>query len=144
MKIRGLFIMAAIFALFLAGCGHYEGSNPVGITGGAEDGYGGGLLEVFQNENGGNGGYDSQLVGDWYYMSGDYMFIYTFQSDGDINIVVMVEYSTVAELSGTFSSSGNQLTMRLDGEVSVYTYSIQSNRLTLTDSDNMTIVLIKY
>jgi uncharacterized protein (TIGR03066 family) len=90
----------------------------------------------------GCGGDDEDLVGRWEYRfdNGDRLE-WNLNSNGAITITT--ERSGQREnITGTWSSSGNRLTMRAEGDSETLTYSISGNRLTIS-GDGETAVMTR-
>ena len=70
----------------------------------------------------------------------------TFKENKSGTMVATVAFGGESETensSFTWSTSGNQLTMVIDGETEVSTYSISGNKLTITDSEGTVLVLTR-
>jgi len=121
---RGFLYLSAIALLaVIGGCGHMTGTSPTGVTGG-EGGYG-----IHSQSFGYD---DSGPLGTWRqnYDSGEYEYA-IFSSDGNIRFEeyeddIMCDFS-----DGTFSVSGNVITIVVDGDEWVVPYEISGDRLTL-------------
>ena len=69
---------------------------------------------------------------------------FTENKKGTLVTTVSFEGETVTDTSSfTWSTSGDQLTMVMDGETVVITYSISGNKLTITDDDGIAVVLTR-
>ena len=132
MKKNYLYVLTVIVTslLLITGCGQNGTNNPAGITGG--------IGEIADNAGGGNGGGDD-LIGTWMYeeiFTRDYMRLYyTFSSNGEF----MFEYEEYYDgeydydtFYGTYTVSGNQLSITIEGDIDYFTFSISGNQLALT------------
>jgi hypothetical protein len=69
------------------------------------------------------------------------MLVYTFMVDGTFKIELYYYDSLDETTEGTWSVSGNQLTLRPDGgRTEIVTYQINSNQLTLTQGDYVLVL----
>ncbi len=129
-------MIPAIFVFLLIGCAQWGGDNPLGITGGSEEGYGqNGDLNLPQPADGNI--IDPELIGMWV-TAGQWVqttYTFAFNASGTFTIVIhSTKFTQVME--GTYSVSGNTLTFNIyGGETLVYTYSVNNNHLTLDDGD---------
>lgn len=139
----------------LVGCGQTGSNNPAGITGGPG--------EIAPNPGGGSA---AELVGTWLYVVYyDYRQDYkleeylTFYSNGEYDIIDYWYYwddyyenwvlEDVYSVEGTYSVSGNQITLYYEGVELLVTYSISDDQLTLTmydpeDDEYYSITFIRY
>ena len=128
-----LFTPALLF-LMMIGCAQWGGDNPMGITGGGEEGYG---KNNDLNLPSASGGIDRDLVGTWRTTGGQYhSYLFTFNADGTF---IMEEYYgdyLAANIDGNYSVSGVILTLISLDDYLVYTYFINEDILTLSDGEN--------
>ena len=119
-------IVVAIFS----GCGNITGYDPVGVLGGSDRGYGN---EYTSKLGGSDVPATSSILGTWRadYGAGDYDII-SFLSNGNVTWRIYENYSLSYNFSGTFSVSGNQIIMYINGTQLIMTYVINGNNLTLT------------
>ncbi len=141
-KIITALAIVGIF-LMLAGCGHLDGNNPVGVTGGAANGYGG--SGTGSGGSGGGGG-ETSLYGTW---EGNYdtlgvlvTTVVTINSSGTYTVSAYYNGSLISTEYGTFTVTGNVLHLNPQGD-SPYTatFILNGNTLTLTFEGGDTIVL---
>lgn len=134
-----------ILSLYLASCGHWEGSNPVGVTGGGVDGYGvsGNAQQGNDDSGGGSITVDSRVFGDWYYYKSGKYYYYSFYEDGDFYLEVGDGYNVTADYDGTYSANGSNMVIRINQTSTTYTYQLQNSKLYLTDSSGQTMILTK-
>jgi hypothetical protein len=114
--------------LLLVGCARWGGNNPVGVTGGSEEGYGEfkdlGIIS--------SSGSSAQLVGTWRhdYGGGDYEIL-EIQSNGRFQISVYDNNNLELEYSGNYTVSGNTITLWIEGQPVTVNYSLDGDFLTL-------------
>lgn len=126
MKIKSSYKLILVLTFALLACSKWGGNNPVGVTGG---------VTAWQNLSSGNDGSStSSLIGSWRYDSDNYYEILTFYSDGNFSIYIN-DYGNEETLNGTFSVSGNQLDIYINGIKITFTFSINGNVLTLVNAD---------
>ena len=121
----------ALPLLILLGCGQSSGNNPTGVTGGDAGGYG----SISDNSD------IAILLGTWRQDHNDTDFYaYTFNIDGTYKHCRYYynsrydKYDVYCEY-GTYSVSGNQLTLTLNNSyTSNYTILISGNNLTLSSN----------
>ena len=136
------FITCLSFTIMIVGCAQWGGDNPIGITGGSEEGYGqNGALNLHQPSDGNN----PDLVGSWRYIISQSSYtIWTFSSNG--NFTVTSYYGeTITTRYGSYSTSGESISITIQQQSNTGTYSIQGNHLTITlggDSTTLTRVVI--
>jgi hypothetical protein len=89
---------------------------------------------------------DPALVGQWVYTEVDFpdFFSVTLNFDSDLrgfteslSFIDNVEFTQIN--SFTYSTNGDQLTLVIDGETEVSTYSISGNLLTIDDTGDVII-----
>ena len=90
------------------------------------------------------------LVGTWGFTEfddGDEISLTaTFKANFTGTIVVVVTFDGGSESensSFTWTTEGNKLTMTIDGDTEISTYSISGNKLTITDDDGEMVVLTR-
>lgn len=96
-------------------------------------------------------GFDNKLLGTWEVSaSEDGMEIgiiaqFNANDTGELTTLLSFGGQVVSNESSDFSYSvdGNQLTMVMDGETDISTFSVSGDKLTITDSDGEAIVLTK-
>ena len=120
-----LFSTALLISLIFTGCSGWGGNNPVGVTGGSEQGYGQGT--------GAGENLTILLIGTWRhdYSSHEYTTI-TFSSNGDWDYKHYYYDNLYDHDVGTYSVSGNKITITEEGYSVTVTFSINGNELTLT------------
>jgi len=119
----------SIAMLFMFGCANWGGNNPVGVTGGSAEGYGlANDLKLPESSSGSS----SDLIGSWRHDNGggDYEII-TFNSNGRYSIASYENNSLEFSYSGNYSTSGNSITLYIEGDPYSGTYSIRGDELTL-------------
>lgn len=143
-KINLCTLMTALL-LLLTSCGHWDGSNPVGATGGGADGYGAASNTRNGSDGSGEGAIDSRIVGDWYYYKSGVYYYYTFAGDGDLIIVAEEGADILGELTGTYSANGSTMIMHINGrgQSDTLTYQLQNGKLYLTDATGYTVTLTR-
>jgi hypothetical protein len=122
-------IISLFFTILIIGCAQWGGDNPLGITGGSEEGYGQGSDLNLPDPSGGS---NSNLVGSWRYNypdSYDYM-TWTFNANGNLEVRYHLDGEDFS-LFGTYSTSGNAITINLFQEPVDGTYSINGDQLTI-------------
>jgi len=129
---RSIILVTVFFAgmLLISGCGHLEGNDPEGVTGGHDGGYGSFGTNL-------DGGYQ-ELYGDWRHNqeSGDYEIL-TFHSNGEAQI----EFFNAAAVSqsvhsGSYAISGSRIDISVNGWVSgSFAMSLNASTLTLAQND---------
>ena len=139
--IQNLFAFC-LTGVIILGCGQNKGSNPVGVTGGSENGYGIGVLNSQFAPVGGRE-FDQKLFGDWQYQAGNIFRAYTFQSEGDLIIVSYVGANFQGDYSGNYYTNGNQLVLHYANKTYYYTYSVEGDKLTLTDENGQVMVFLR-
>ena len=123
-------IAAVTFVIwFMCGCANWGGNNPVGVTGGSDQGYGqsGDLnLPSTGSESA------SQLVGSWRYDHdrGEYEII-EFKSNGRYSFRYYENGEYIIGISGNYTVSGNTLTIWYEGEMSMMNFEVDDDSLTL-------------
>lgn len=92
----------------------------------------------------------NELVGTWELTESDdgisISIEATFNSNNKGTIASTFTFGGASETDNsnfTWSTDGNKLTMVMDGDTEVLTYSISNNKLTITDSDNDSTVLTR-
>lgn len=129
LKISTLVFLVFIFCLILA-CGQGGNTNPVGVLGGGDTGYGKNA-PTFESEDG--GGDDTSIVGSWRHdVSTDEYEILIFGADGSF-VDRYYYYGTQYEIQGTYSVSGDYLTIMSSTFVEATTvrFSISNDTLTI-------------
>jgi hypothetical protein len=130
-KIILFFPILLLLALFLTNCGQLAGENPVGVTGGNDNGYGSTGSGLWPGGGGGGGG--GSIVGRWRadYPDGSYEIL-NFSSNGDFQVLDYDRNGILLfSFSGTYSVSGNQLTLMTSAGNVTITFSISGNTLTI-------------
>jgi hypothetical protein len=124
----------SIAILFMFGCANWGGNNPVGVTGGSEQGYG---TTSDLNLPAPVPGSSSDLIGTWRadYGGGDYELL-TFTANGKFNIAVYDNNDLDFSYSGNYSTSGNTLTLYIEGQPYTGTFSVRGDVLTLSIFDD--------
>lgn len=121
-----LFSTVLLILLIFTGCSNWGGNNPVGVTGGSEQGYGQGT--------GAGENINILLIGTWRhdYYSNHYEII-TLSSNGTWDYKEYY-YDILNEHEfGAFSVSGNTITVIMEGEEPfTVEFSINGDELTLT------------
>jgi hypothetical protein len=121
---------------FLVSCANWGGNNPVGVTGGSDQGYG-----ESSDLNLPSSGSESaaELIGTWRhdYGGGNYE-IFDFKSNGRYEIYFYENNNYEFGYSGNYTVSGNTITLWVEGQPMMVTYSLKSNRLTLFLEGNPT------
>lgn len=132
---RVIYIIAVfvMLSIILESCSQWGGNNPVGVLGGGETGYG-----EYDNIAGIGGESENfpSIVGSWRhnFSSGEYTII-KFFSNGRWESHVYEEGILNTVYIGSFSISGNKLTIIASGESFTITYSINDDKLTLVFPD---------
>jgi hypothetical protein len=125
-------MIPAIFVFMLIGCAQWGGDNPLGITGGSKQGYGENndfsLPET-------SGEIDPNLVGKWSSYGDIFIIVFDFYADGTFTREEYYDRESNGSAEGTWSVSGDILTLRSSGDTQVYTYFINDNQLTLFYGD---------
>jgi hypothetical protein len=128
-QIISYFITCLLFSFVLVGCAQWGGDNPVGITGGGDDGYGqNSALNLPQPSD----GTTNDLVGSWRYnVNQSTYMIWTFSINGNLTATYYYNDNYYSSY-GTYSTSGNSITYTLQQQTSTGTYTIRGNHLTIT------------
>jgi hypothetical protein len=122
-------VSLSLAMLFMFGCANWGGNNPVGVTGGSDQGYGKasdlGLPSAGSSSS-------SNLIGSWRsdYGGGDYETI-TFTDNGKFNLAVFENNDLDFSYSGNYTTSGNSITLYIEGNPYSGTFSVQGDVLTL-------------
>ena len=131
-----LLILAVI--LILLGCAQRGGHNPIGVTGGSDDGYG---KSKDLNQTSSSSYEYATLIGSWRYDESMTEYsLWIFYTNGDFTMKFYEDGSLEFTIEGTYSTSNNTLTIYLDGEPYYFTYSIYGNQFILS-GDGESIVL---
>lgn len=130
-------ITSISLAMFLlVSCANWGGNNPVGVTGGSEQGYG-----ESSDLNLPSSGSESavKLIGTWRhdYGGGNYEIL-EFKSNGRFEIAAYENNNLEFSYSGNYTVSGNTITLYIEGQPVTATYSISGDRLTLFLGGNPT------
>ncbi len=101
-----LFLVLAVSLVL--GCGHLAGNDPVGVTGGQQNGYGGFGIPFFP-------GGTIDILGAWHQngSQGDYNIV-TFSGDGTVSVVTH-SGTTQTTHNGTYFVSGSRLDINVSG-----------------------------
>ena len=127
--IEGLFILS----LVLFSCGHLDGNNPLGVTGGGANGYG----SLGSSIGGGTGGQiDQNLFGTWQHVISSTEYEMIAISSGTFQYAHWTDGSIDNSFGGTWYVSGNFLFISFDGETQSGPYSISGGGDTLTFTFN--------
>ena len=115
--------------LIFSGCANWGGNNPVGITGGSDQGYG--EAKDLDLPSVGSGS-EASLIGSWRheYSSGEYEII-TFNQNGKFSMSYYDDGFLQFSFSGNYSTSGTSITLFVEGQPLSGNYSIQGDELTL-------------
>jgi hypothetical protein len=132
---RILFLL--LFPFLGVYCSQWGGSNPVGVTGGSDAGYG---------DNVTNSSVDDQqiLIGNWKYtykIYPNYYTILSFYINNQARRTYFQNGQVYTSHTGTFEVSGRLLYIYMENEMSVYRFYIMSNKLFLTTGNTTTIYL---
>lgn len=109
------------------------------------------VMAVASCDSDDDAGFDNKLLGTWEVSaSEDGMEIgiiaqFNANDTGELTTLLSFGGQVVSNESSDFSYSvdGNQLTMVIDGETDISTFSVSGDKLTITDSDGEAIVLTK-
>ncbi len=123
-------ITSISLAMFLlVSCANWGGNNPVGVTGGSEQGYGqSGDLNLPSS------GSESavKLIGTWRYDYGGSNYeILEFKSNGKYEVEFYDNNDYEFGYSGNYTVSGNKITLWVEGKTMMVTYSLSGDQLTL-------------
>ena len=121
-------ISLAIF--FLVSCANWGGNNPVGVTGGSEQGYGGSSdlnLPSLGSESA------EKLIGTWRHDNGggDYEIL-EFKSNGKYEFSFYENNDYEFGYSGKYTVSGNTITLWIENQPFALTYSLNGDQLRLS------------
>jgi hypothetical protein len=125
------FIISILLSFMITGCARWGGDNPVGITGGSEQGYG-------QNNNLNlpdtsiQKTIDPELQGSWIYLNSDSWIAITFYANGAFNIREISDATIHEEIYVTYFISGNTITLIINGKSETNAYSIIADQLLIT------------
>jgi hypothetical protein len=115
----GVLLMAAI----LVGCGQINGNNPVGVTGGGDDGYGWTGTSSLDR-------LDPRLFGSWMHrVSSDAFQEYVFYSDGDCDLWNFANGEGLVT-HGTYKAFANRIAISLTESVEGF-YAVSGEMLML-------------
>jgi hypothetical protein len=123
-------IESFILAIILIACAQWGGDNPLGITGGGEEGYGKNN-NINLPDTSTQRTIDPKLQGNWSTHDGYGYIAITFYANGDFTI----SYHSLPpfnQVEGTYFTSGNTITLTIDGKSTSSTYSIISDQLLIT------------
>lgn len=82
-----------------------------------------------------------ELLGSWMLLSGDGMEIYTFRRGGEVTIYEMESATVVGNrYSGSYSLTGDRLTIEIGGSTEVYTALTDNGRALILDGQILTPV----
>jgi len=116
--------------LLLLGCSQWGGSNPVGVTGGSNSGYGGETSQIDISVD-----YSQLIIGTWRAVEtsteGTTTTTITFDEDNEVNININ-DNGYNDYLYGTYTLNANRLTLLIDGETIIMTCSIRGDKLYIT------------
>jgi len=97
-----------------------------------------------------NGDDENPIVGTWIVSESEdgiaVSIEATFNEDNKGNMLASINFGdeTITENNDfTWSTSGNKLTMEMNGETEVSTYVIVGNKLTITDGEGMITILTR-
>ena len=111
LRIFALIFLVFIFCLIVA-CGQGGNSNPVGVLGGGDTGYGKNA-PTFESEDG--GGDDESLVGTWRHdVAADEYEVLIFGADGSC-VDLYYDSGYQYTMSGSYSVNGDYLTIIIPG-----------------------------
>ena len=131
------FLIVSLLAILICSCAQWGGDTPLGITGGGSEGYGKNndlnLPDI-------SGGVDPELVGSWSTPEAYYYAVFTFNADGTFSIAEYYGGDLDEITEGTWSVSGSNITLTVDGYSEVIPYSINGDILTV-DYHGDTVVL---
>jgi hypothetical protein len=135
------FIVSLLFVFMITGCAQWGGDNPLGLTGGSNEGYGQNNDLNLPDSSSGNA-IDPELVGLWS-TSGEWiMVMFSFTAEGVFTRDTYYGGTLRDSMEGIYSVSENILTLRSDDITITYVYSITGNYLTLNDG-KQELVLIR-
>jgi hypothetical protein len=131
-----LFIFSAVLiaSVLIFGCGHRATTNPVGVLGGGDDGYGsltGGNSSGYNN----GGQYDQMLLGTWRtdYSANDYEILVI--GSGNYQWAEYLNSNLQNSGSGTWYSSGEIIYATENGSHDQYPYTASSNQISINWGD---------
>ena len=128
-------ISLAIF--FLVSCANWGGNNPVGVTGGSEQGYG-----ESSDPNLPSSGSESpeKLIGTWRhdYGGGDYEIL-EFKSNGKYEVEFYENNDYEFGYSGNYTVSGKTITLWIENQPFTLTYSLSGDQLRLSQGGETAI-----
>ncbi len=125
------FILSSLFILIITGCAQWGGDNPLGITGGSEEGYGQNN-DLYLPDPSAENTLDPELLGRWINNISEAEYeIWTFNSDGTMRTVYYQD-SYNFTINGTYYTSAGSITINSSNEIMTGSYSISGNRLTIS------------
>jgi hypothetical protein len=127
-------VILILFMLLLS-CSQWGGSNPVGVTGGSNSGYG-------ENEASTPANSQQLLIGIWKNTNQedaeDYTIL-TFHASAQIIYTIYQNGNVYDYFQGTYSVNGTILQVHIGEEILTYTFYIQNDKLYLTLEDEVYI-----
>ena len=129
-KITYLALLVVVF--IISNCGQGGDINPTGVTGGSDEGYGSRTdISDTKGDGDGDGNYQ-ELIGSWRsdYDTNSY-YIWVFNSDGTFEYYDIWQGELWEYHSGTYSVSGNTISVTGDGYSFDITFYVSGNELTL-------------
>jgi len=125
-SLSGIFIITS--------CAQWGGDNPLGVTGGSEEGYGQNN-DLNLPDNTDQRTIDPELLDNWINPQPDSYIELIFYANGNFRIIYD-SYNTYPpfhyEVEGTYYTSGNTITLTIDGESKTSRYSIIGDQLLIT------------
>jgi hypothetical protein len=120
--------------LMLLGCSQWGGSDPVGVTGGGDSGYGESTGKDISID------YAKLIIGSWeneeIVEDQTVRTVVTFAINKNVQKLIYVDTYQEDYMYGTYEIKGNVLTVVLQNETRVMRFSIRDNKLYLTDVDD--------
>jgi uncharacterized protein (TIGR03066 family) len=116
--------------LVLLGCSQWGGSNPIGVTGGGNSGYGGETSQIDITVD-----YSQLIIGTWRSVEtsteGTTTTTMTFEADNEVYININ-DNGYNDYYYGTYTLNGNVLTLLINGDTITSTCTISNDKLYIT------------
>jgi len=135
------FIISALFIFLLIGCARWGGDNPLGITGGSDQGYGQNN-DLNLSDTSAVKTIDPLLLDTWYRYNYYMIGAITFNANGTFNAAGDIIISHNQYINGTYFTSGYTITFNLNRVSHTGTYFINEieHQLTINiDGESMSL-----
>ena len=126
---KGAYIYLSVLFLVLSffACGQWQGNNPVGVTGGSENGYG--LDSPWGSEE---DTMMAKVVRSWSTSGRDEILVYQFNSNKSVTIETVSNGNQAIPENGTFDVDGNKIRVNMADGYEIFTYFSTNQELVST------------